>query len=166
MQLSRPRTGRVAGGVLLALCLVLTVVVAPAQAQQDLDAEQYFISLVNRDRQAAGLGTVAPTGDVRDVALAWSKRMASERRMSRNRRSASQYCCWRRAAENVGWTTIPNLDDPDKVTAAVERLTGPSWSPPGTAPTSCTPTTTTSAWPSRSEPTRARPRSACPTASG
>ncbi len=116
------RAARFAVSLLLAVALTVTVAVAPAEARQDLDAEQYFISLINRDRQAAGLDTVAPAADVRDVALAWSNQMASERRMYHNPSYSTQYCCWQRAAENVGWTTISNMDDSAKVTAAVERL--------------------------------------------
>ena len=116
--------GRTTLVALLSLVTALTVVVAPAPAEavQDLGAEQQFVSLINADRRAAGLPELEPVSDVREVALAWSNRMASERRMYHNPDYASQYCCWRRAAENVGWTTVSDMGDPAKVSAAVERL--------------------------------------------
>lgn len=114
--------GRAGVTALLALAMTLSVVTLPAEAAQDLGAEQQFVSLINADRQAAGLGALAPVSDVRDVALAWSNRMASERRMYHNPSYSSQFCCWQRAAENVGWTTISDMGDADQVAAAVRRL--------------------------------------------
>lgn len=114
---------RVAVTALMAFAMALALAVAtPAEAVQDLGAEQQFIELINADRKAEGLGTLAPVSDVRDVALAWSKQMASERRMYHNPNYYNQYCCWLRAAENVGWTTISDMSDPAKVRNAVERL--------------------------------------------
>lgn len=106
----------------LAVALSASLAVAPADALQDLDAEQQFVSLINADRQDAGLQRLAPVSDVRDVALAWSRTMASQRRMYHNPSYSSQYCCWLRAAENVGWTTVSDVTDPGKVAAAVARL--------------------------------------------
>ncbi len=113
---------RLSVAALVSLAMLLTVAVAPAQAVQDLDAEQQFIGLINADRKAAGLQSLAPVADVRDVALAWSNVMASERVMKHNPSYHEQFCCWRRAAENVGWTTVSDINDPGTVSAAVERL--------------------------------------------
>lgn len=112
--------------LLLVAILTLTVLVplsaTRAEAVQDLGAEQQFISLINADRRAAGLRELAPVADVRDVALAWSNVMATNRRMEHNPSYYEQFCCWRRAAENVGWTTVSDMSDPAKIAAAVERL--------------------------------------------
>ena len=116
------RAGRVALTALTAATLVLGLAVAPAAAVQDLGAEQQFIDLINADRRSAGLQSVTPVADVRDVALAWSNQMASDRRMYHNPNYSRQYGSWLRAAENVGWTTVSNMSDPSKVSAAVQRL--------------------------------------------
>lgn len=113
---------RLALGALVALALTMSLAVAPAEAVQDLDAEQRFIALINADRKAAGLQSLAPADDVRSVALAWSHTMAAARKMWHNPKYHEQYCCWRRAAENVGWTTVSDMNDPGTVAAAVERL--------------------------------------------
>lgn len=114
--------GRTTLVAMLALALAATVTVVPAEARQDLDAEQQFIDLINADRRGAGLQALTPVSDVRTVALNWSRTMASERRMYHNPNYSRQFCCWRRAAENVGWTTVSNMDDPATVAAAVKRL--------------------------------------------
>ena len=109
--------------VSMALGLALAVgAVAPATAQQDIDAEQYFVELINRDRAAAGLRTVQSFTDVRDVAYAWAVHMADVSRMYHNPSYHEQYGHWLRAAENVGWTTLSNPSDPAQVRSAVERL--------------------------------------------
>ena len=113
---------RVALTALLTLALALSLAVAPAVAVQDLGAEQQFLSLINADRRAAGLQTLAPVTDVRNVALAWSNQMASERRMYHNPNYYNQYGSWLRAAENVGWTTVSDMNDASVVAAAVSRL--------------------------------------------
>lgn len=113
---------RLALAALVALALAMSLAVAPADAVQNLDAEQHFIGLINADRKAAGLQSLAPAADVRNVALGWSNTMATERRMWHNPSYSEQFCCWRRAAENVGWTTISDINDPAKVSAAVQRL--------------------------------------------
>ena len=113
---------RVAVTALTSLALVLSMAVAPASAVQDLGAEQQFLSLINADRRAAGLQELTPVTDIRNVALAWSNQMASERRMYHNPNYYNQYGSWRRAAENVGWTTVSNVNDPSVVAAAVSRL--------------------------------------------
>jgi putative cell wall-binding protein len=114
--------GRLALIGLLALALGATVAVDRANAVEDLGAEQQFVSLINADRTGAGLAPLTAVADARQVALAWSNRMASERRMYHNPNYADQLCCWRAAAENVGWTTISDMGDPAKVSAAVQRL--------------------------------------------
>lgn len=105
------------------VAMLLTIVVAPqARAVEDMDAEALLVDLINGDRSAAGLAPMRPVADVRDVALAWSNRMADNRAMSHNPRFHEQFCCWRRAAENVGWTTVRNVDDSAAVRSAVERM--------------------------------------------
>lgn len=116
------QVARLALGALLAFALTMSLAVAPADAVQDLDAEQQFIGLINADREAAGLQSLVPAADVRSVALAWSNTMADARRMWHNPSYYEQFCCWQRAAENVGWTTVSDMNDPGTVAAAVRRL--------------------------------------------
>lgn len=85
-------------------------------------AEQRFTTLINEARQAAGVAPITAVADVRDVAYAWTERMADAKTLSHNPDYASQYCCWLRAAENVGWATIRDINDPAQVTSAVDRL--------------------------------------------
>lgn len=113
---------RVTLTALVTMALALAIAVAPARAVQDLGAEQQFIDLINADRRAAGLQELSPVTDIRDVALAWSNQMASERRMYHNPNYSNQYGSWLRAAENVGWTTVSDMNDSSKVAAAVQRL--------------------------------------------
>lgn len=122
MTLSSRHLTRLALAVLVTFALTLSLAVAPAEAVQDLDAEQQFIDLINDDRRAAGLQALAPAADVRTVALDWSNTMATERRMWHNPNYSEQFCCWRRAAENVGWTTVSDINDPGTVAEAVRRL--------------------------------------------
>ena len=117
---------RVAVTALMSLALVLSMAVAPAAAVQDLGAEQQFLSLINADRRAAGLQELTPVTDIRNVALAWSNQMASERRMSHNPNFYNQYGSWQRAAENVGWTTVSNMNDPSVSPPPCPACTPPS----------------------------------------
>lgn len=122
----RPRTRTVVILRVMTAMLVAAAVVAgvpnSAGAAQDLTAEQQFVSLVNAERNKLAVPSLRPVKDVRDVAYSWSTVMASERRMYHNPDYYNQFCCWRRAAENVGWTTVSDANDPAAVKEAVERL--------------------------------------------
>jgi uncharacterized protein YkwD/putative cell wall-binding protein len=107
---------------LLTAAAIVGAVPVSAGAAQDLTAEQQFVSLVNAERNSLTLPSLRPVKDVRDVAYAWSTVMASERRMYHNPNYYNQFCCWTRAAENVGWTTVSDPNDPAAVKEAVERL--------------------------------------------
>lgn len=113
---------RTATAALLALALMLGLAVAPANATQDVSAEQQFVALINADRAASGLQTLTSARDVRDVAYDWAVEMANARQMTHNPVYHEQFCCWLRAAENVGWTSIADPNDPDQIEAAVDRL--------------------------------------------
>ena len=112
----------VAVTALVTLALALSMAVDAGASVQGRAPQQQFLSLINADRRAAGLRELVPVTDVRDVALAWSEQMASERRMYHNPDFYNQYGGWRRAAENVGWATVSNMHDPSEVAAAVARL--------------------------------------------
>lgn len=111
--------------VLTAMFVAAAVVAAvptSAGAAQDLTAEQQFVALVNAERNSLTLPSLRAVKDVRDVAYSWSTVMASERRMYHNPSYYNQFCCWMRAAENVGWTTVSDANDPAAIKEAVERL--------------------------------------------
>lgn len=112
--------------LVVALAMVATMVtVRPASAAGAVDieaAEQRFVDLTNATRAAEGVGSIRAVADVTDVARAWSERMAADRELKHNPAYASQFCCWLRAAENVGWASISDVNDQDQVLAAVQRL--------------------------------------------
>lgn len=124
-----PTTARPTPRTLLRLLLVAATTIAvigfvptSSNAAQNLSAEQQFVDLINGERSRLALGGLQAVKDVRDVAYTWSTVMASERRMYHNPKYHEQYCCWNRAAENVGWTTVSDPNDPASVTEAVQRL--------------------------------------------
>jgi uncharacterized protein YkwD len=110
--------------VLVAMLAFALIGLAPtsADAAQNLSAEQQFVALINADRNSLVISSLQPVKDVRDVAYKWSTVMASERRMYHNPDYYNQFCCWRNAAENVGWTTVSDPNDPAVVSDAVKRL--------------------------------------------
>lgn len=111
---------------LVVLIAVLTgALVGQAKAATDApnaEAEQQVIALINDARSAAGLAPVQAVADVRDAAYAWTEHMAETETLAHNPNYASQYCCWLRAAENVGWATVKDMNDPAEVAVTVDRL--------------------------------------------
>ena len=115
-------TDRAALAWLLALMMKLSLTLVPAQAGSHPAPDRQLLSLINADRAAEGLRPLQPAADIRAVALAWSTTLAGQRRMQHHPDYQDHFCCWRRAAENVGWTTVSDLDDPATVAAAEERV--------------------------------------------
>jgi uncharacterized protein YkwD len=112
LTLARPRTSL---ALALALAFVATVLVAnPAQAERSTRAEARLLSLMAGERQRAGVSGWSQADDLTTTAVRWSARMADEYGAGGGQRHnpnlASEVCCARGIAENVGWTSGGHAD--------------------------------------------------------
>jgi uncharacterized protein YkwD len=118
--LARSRTSL---SLVLLLSFVGTVLVAnPAQADRSTRAETRLLSLMEGERQRAGVSGWSQADDLTTTAVRWSARMADEYGAGGGQRHnpnlASEVCCARRIAENVGWTSGGHAD----LDGAIDRL--------------------------------------------
>jgi uncharacterized protein YkwD len=109
--------------LVLLLSFVATVLVAnPAQAERSTRAEARLLSLMAGERQRAGVSGWSQADDLTTTAVRWSTRMADEYGADGGQRHnpnlASEVCCARRIAENVGWTSGGHVD----LDGAIDRL--------------------------------------------
>jgi uncharacterized protein YkwD len=111
----------------LSLVLVLavaatTLVVSPAQAERSTRAEARLLSLMAGERDRAGVPRWGQADDLTTTAVRWSARMADEYGADGGQRHnpnlATEVCCARRIAENVGWTSGGHQD----LEGAIDRL--------------------------------------------
>jgi uncharacterized protein YkwD len=111
----------------LSLALIVTLVATalgapPAFADRSTRAEQRLLSLMARDRGAAGAPAWGAADDLTASAVRWSARMAAEFGADGGQRHnpdlRSEVCCARRIAENVGWTSGGH----DDLDGAIDRL--------------------------------------------
>jgi uncharacterized protein YkwD len=118
------RRRAVALSALLSVTLVATTVIAAPQAFADRStrAEQRLLSLMERDRAAAGVPSWGRAEDLTSAAVRWSARLADEYGSQGGHRHnpnlSSEVCCSRRLAENVGWADGSDGD----LDAAIDRL--------------------------------------------
>lgn len=96
---------RAAAFVMIVAALVVTgpVPVPHASAQTDVNAEATMANLLGSARGAHGRAPVRVCADLRDLARAWSSRMADEGRLSHNSGLEAQAGGWRSLGENVGY---------------------------------------------------------------
>jgi uncharacterized protein YkwD len=109
--------------LVLLLSFVATVLVAdPAHAERSTRAEARLLSLMTDERQRAGVSGWSQADDLTTTAVRWSARMADEYGAGGGQRHnpnlASEVCCARRIAENVGWTSGGHAD----LEGAIDRL--------------------------------------------
>jgi hypothetical protein len=96
--MTRPRVAAVAA--LLSLLTVL--VVTPARAEVDANAEARFVALLNQERQARGLGALTVSRDLVAVARDHSHTMGSSNDLHHNPSLGKEVSGWTRLGENVG----------------------------------------------------------------
>lgn len=73
--------------------------------QSAFDPDKYMLSLINQERTSPL--EIAP--DIDQVSDDWSDNMAETRMLAHNPSYSMQYCCWKQAAENVGYTPHSNM---------------------------------------------------------
>ena len=100
--------------IVLGLALAAAALVAPlasASAAADAGAEQHFVDLINQERRAHGLSTLAVRPEIVPVARAWTLRMIADDRLFHNPDLGSQLPAdWVRFGENVGYgSTVESL---------------------------------------------------------
>jgi hypothetical protein len=92
-----------------------SAVTAPAAAALTVeDFEECLLGLINRDRIAAGAGTLAMAYDLNPEVRAHSQKMAGEgdlRHMTSVERNPILPDSWNTWGENVAWHSSPNLPD-------------------------------------------------------
>jgi uncharacterized protein YkwD len=104
---SRParRVAQIAALVLTATVLATTLLSSSAAAATHAGAESAFVTRMNAERRAAGLGRLAIDVQLTRVARAWTSTMASRDELSHNPRLALDVKGdWRRVGENVGYS--------------------------------------------------------------
>jgi uncharacterized protein YkwD len=114
---------RTSFSLVLLLSFLATVLVAnPAQAERSTRAEARLLSLMAGERQRAGVSGWSQADDLTTTAVRWSARMADEYGAGGGQRHnpnlASEVCCARRIAENVGWSSGGHAD----LDGAIDRL--------------------------------------------
>lgn len=98
---STSRTSVRVTALALFVALLGTLIVSPADAA-DPGAEASFVDLLNSERSAAGLPTLAVAADLTDVARRHSARMADQNDLHHNPNLASDVSGWQSVGENVG----------------------------------------------------------------
>lgn len=78
---------------------------------------EYALSLINQERSKQ----LYESQDTHDVALNWSKQMASERRLYHNPDYAQQICCYTAVAENIGYSTLQDNSE-QEIHTTLDRM--------------------------------------------
>lgn len=84
-------------------------------AANNSDPEMYMLGLINNERSSYPLNRAS---DIDSVALNWSINMEEERRFYHNDNFSKEYCCHKKAAENIAYTSHHS----GSINSAVDRL--------------------------------------------
>src|SRR5438128_8986693 len=96
------RFAKVAGFVLGATLAWLLLFASPAHADPASDGQQ-FVGMINELRASLGAGPLTMDGNLNDIALAWSQKMADAGDISHNPSLRDLVTAnWNKLGENVG----------------------------------------------------------------